>query len=332
MPFDLLVEERVLHMPLDARVAPDPELAQPACALVGVERAEQELLVARRRGVDDATALEAEAHTRDLVAEVAGRILRVADRAFGRVLDRRIEDLPARHVRPQRIHLSLAPLQAEGQVGVGADDPHLGRSVEVLGDPRHRAPESLPVDEHGAVQEVLERRQRHPRILGDGRGRVVAADPGLLVAQVRLVVAAHRLLARAEPFARHVRAVAGVLRRDHRHVRVRTRDLVGLDRGEVAEELERRLAQEHAADRVEAQPDERACTATGELAGDLLDERPPQRLRANEHLPARLGLDAVDEHPRVCLHPRIHRADDRRSKLTITGLDYILSKTAELEE
>ena len=49
----LLVEERVPHVPLDARVAADPELAEPPRALVGVERAEQELLVAGRGCLDD---------------------------------------------------------------------------------------------------------------------------------------------------------------------------------------------------------------------------------------------------------------------------------------
>ena len=71
--------------------------------------------------------------------------------------------------------------------------------------------------------------------------------------------------------------------------------------GRSPSELERRLADEDAAAGVEAEPDERACAASGELAAHLLDERPRERLRADEHLPARLGLDALDEHACVGL-------------------------------
>src|SRR4051812_40382406 len=41
---DLLVERDVLHVALDARVAADAELAEPARPLVGIERLDQELL------------------------------------------------------------------------------------------------------------------------------------------------------------------------------------------------------------------------------------------------------------------------------------------------
>ena len=58
-------------------IAADPELAEPARALVGVEHAEQELLVGRRARLDDPAALEAEADVPDLVVQVARRILRV---------------------------------------------------------------------------------------------------------------------------------------------------------------------------------------------------------------------------------------------------------------
>src|SRR5262249_11316502 len=83
-PLDLLVEECVLHVPLDAGVAADSELAEPPCALVGVEHAEQELLVRGRRRLDDRAALEAEADAADLVADVAGRVLGVGDDALRR--------------------------------------------------------------------------------------------------------------------------------------------------------------------------------------------------------------------------------------------------------
>jgi hypothetical protein len=47
-PVHLLVEQRVLHVPRDPGVAADPELTEPAGALVGVQRLDQVLLVGLR--------------------------------------------------------------------------------------------------------------------------------------------------------------------------------------------------------------------------------------------------------------------------------------------
>src|SRR5439155_5009952 len=58
---DLLVERDVLHVALNARVTADAELAQPARAVAGVKRLEQELLARIRRGLDDPAARELEA-------------------------------------------------------------------------------------------------------------------------------------------------------------------------------------------------------------------------------------------------------------------------------
>src|SRR5581483_5895999 len=63
---DLLVEQRVPHVVLDAGVAADAELAEPPRALVCVEEAEQELLVRVGARLDDLPALEPEPHARDL--------------------------------------------------------------------------------------------------------------------------------------------------------------------------------------------------------------------------------------------------------------------------
>src|SRR5581483_5800381 len=95
---DLLVEERVPRVPLDPGVAADPELAEAARALVGVERGEQELLVPRRRRVDHLARLEAQPHALADVPLVGGRELRELDDALGGVLDGRVEELAARHV------------------------------------------------------------------------------------------------------------------------------------------------------------------------------------------------------------------------------------------
>ena len=50
------------HVPLDPGVAADPELAEAARALVGVEQRPQEVRVRLGRGLDDATGLEAQAY------------------------------------------------------------------------------------------------------------------------------------------------------------------------------------------------------------------------------------------------------------------------------
>ena len=57
---DLLVEERVPHVPRDPGVAADPELAEPARALVGVEQLEEELLLVARPRRRRRARLEAE--------------------------------------------------------------------------------------------------------------------------------------------------------------------------------------------------------------------------------------------------------------------------------
>ena len=104
---------------------------------------------------------------------------------------------------------------------------------------------------------------------------------------------------------RNVAALPRVLGRDQGHVGVRGVDFVALDLAEPAQELERSLAHEHAADGVEHEADERARVPAAELPAHFLDERPPARLRAHEHLPPRLGVDAVDEQPCVGLDPRV---------------------------
>ena len=53
---------------VDPVVGADPELAEAAGALVGVEHLDQELLAALGAGVDDLAALEAKPHAGDLAA------------------------------------------------------------------------------------------------------------------------------------------------------------------------------------------------------------------------------------------------------------------------
>ena len=239
------------------------------------------------------------------MADVAGRVLPERDHALRGVLDGAVEDLAPRHVRTERVDLPLPAGEAEGEVGFRPDDPDdLGR-VELLRDSLHLLAQRVPVDEHGAVEELLELRQGQPRVLRRRLGREVAADPGLLVAQVGLVRRAHRLLPEAGAFGRHVGALARILGRDQRHVRIGRLDLLQLDLAQGAEDLERRLPDENPADGVEAEADERTHASPAELPADLVDERAPERLRADEHLPARLRVDAVDQQARVGRNPRV---------------------------
>jgi hypothetical protein len=102
---DLLVEERVLHVARDPRVAADPELSEPPRAFVLVERRDQEVLVGVGGGVHHSAALEAEPYARELAARVDRRELGERDRALGRILDRTAEELSARDVRAASIDL-----------------------------------------------------------------------------------------------------------------------------------------------------------------------------------------------------------------------------------
>src|SRR4029078_6087611 len=87
-PVDLLVEERVAHVPRDAGVAADHELPEAPGALVDVELLDQEVLVHLRRGVDDLAALEAKPDPAHLAAGVDRRELAEHDLALGGVLPR----------------------------------------------------------------------------------------------------------------------------------------------------------------------------------------------------------------------------------------------------
>lgn len=86
-----------------------------------------------------------------------------------RVLDGAVEDLAVGHVAEAGRDDALAPSDREGEVAAGADDPHLARRVEALLHAAHARLLGLPVEQAGAVDEVLELGQRHARLL-DARG------------------------------------------------------------------------------------------------------------------------------------------------------------------
>src|SRR5438067_7278168 len=127
---DLLVEQHMVRRPGDPRIAADAELADPAGTLVAVEQRVERRLVLRRRRLHDAAAAKDEPDARELMALVARRELRELDPALRRVLERRVEELPARHVRMPLVDLAVATREAEREVCARADDPHLLRRIE----------------------------------------------------------------------------------------------------------------------------------------------------------------------------------------------------------
>ena len=131
---DLLVEERVLHVARDAGVAADPELAEPARAVVGVEHLEQEVLVRARGRLDDAgRRAKRKRIAVHLAARVDGRETR-RTRSFPPRCPRPGSRRPRRRACSRRRRRSCPPAaQADAQVGPRADDAHLARR-------RRRAP------------------------------------------------------------------------------------------------------------------------------------------------------------------------------------------------
>ena len=79
-----------------------------------------------------------------------------------------------------------------------------------------------------------------------------------------------------------------------------------LQRRRLPEHLERSLAGERAADRLEGQLEERVRTQAGDLLHQGLDQRPGKRRCADADLPARAHADRpLDQQPRVLVDPRI---------------------------
>src|SRR3954454_13812467 len=167
---DLLVEQDLLGASGDAVVGADPELAQPAGALVGVEHLVQELLALLGRRLHHLAALEAEANAGDLAAAVGGGE-RERHLALDRVLDRAGEELAVRHVVLADAG-DPGPLgHAELDVRAGRGDPHLLLALDPLGQPVDLVGLALPGRdrlgvrcEAGPVVEVLVVGQRHPRL------------------------------------------------------------------------------------------------------------------------------------------------------------------------
>src|SRR5919108_1896905 len=195
-PVHLLVEERVLHVPLDARVAADAVLAQDPRALVPVELGDERLLVGGRRRLHDLAVLVAHTHALHEVGLLVRGVLEEADDALRRVLDRTVEDLAARHIRVAVVDLALTAGEAEAEVRLGAHDANLIGLVEPLLDPLHLLALGVPVQEDGAVEEVFEGVVGHPRLLRERGAREAARHPRDLHSQASLEKVRVRLVDR----------------------------------------------------------------------------------------------------------------------------------------
>ena len=179
-PVDLLVEQRVLHEPRDARIAADAELSDAARASSrsSISTGSPPATRRTRRRPDRPRSAGGAPHR---AARVRRGELDERDRALGGVLHRREEELSAGQVRAARVDLRLTSFEAQLQVGLCSDDLHLLRGVEPLGVVAHPLALRVPVEETGAEQEVFVVPERHTRVLGERRRRIVAADPRHLV-------------------------------------------------------------------------------------------------------------------------------------------------------
>ena len=162
-------------------VAADAELAESPGSFVGVQRLVEEVLVCVRRRLDHEAALELEPHVGEFAAGVDRGELAEEDLALGRVLQRAAEELAAGHVRSAGVDLHLAPGDPEPEVRARADDAHLLGGIEPVGVASHALLLGLPVEQHGAEEEVGELVRRHPRLLRQRRRRILALDPRHLV-------------------------------------------------------------------------------------------------------------------------------------------------------
>src|SRR3990170_62395 len=127
---DLLVEEDVAREPVDLVVEAERDLAQDPGALVDVEQRAEVFLALSRLGLDDAPALEAQAHVLDL-ASLEDRRELVADLALGLRLDGAGEDLSVGHVEAP-VGRDPAPAgDADAEIRVGAENPQLAYALEL---------------------------------------------------------------------------------------------------------------------------------------------------------------------------------------------------------
>ena len=196
---------------LDPGVAADPELAEPPRALVRVERAEQELLPVGRRSPRRSGRCSNTSRTPgDLVAEVHRRELAEGDLALGRVLDRRVEDLAARHVDVPVLDRARAAPTSESVRSVRS--PTIRTSLGRVEDRRRsRAIRLASASQSSSTAPKTNSSyslERHPRLLRRGVRRVLADHPRHLHRHLTPAERLDPLLEEAAPLVGEVGAVA----------------------------------------------------------------------------------------------------------------------------
>ena len=273
---------------------------------------------ARRRGLDDAAALEAQADALADRALVDGGELGELDHALRRVLERRVEELAARHVvvarrrRGRRARRSTASGRCRGRRCAPSRPRRTARRSGCI-----RSRSRVPVEQARAVDEVLVVARascpppgRAPR---SGRGSRPTGTRSPVVAALKATYAWRsfwRRSARRDRCRRGCSPSPKIMSQASSSSRVRA-SLGAI----VAEQLLRRLGRPEAVERhlllVDVrEPDERPGAPPCDLHG-----RAPRPAAARDgvgddhHLPA--GLDAeraVDEEPRVLLDARVYES------------------------
>ena len=78
------------------------------------------------------------------------------------VLDRRVEELTARHIRTAGVDLGFPPGEAEPEICLLADEPYFVSGVEAGGVSRHAVALRVPIQKAGAVEESSNSRDDMP--------------------------------------------------------------------------------------------------------------------------------------------------------------------------
>ena len=177
--------------------------------------------------------------------------------------------------------------------------------VETRADLPHALGERLPVDEHGAVEEVLVGPEPHARVLRERGRRELATDPWLLAGEERLgvrPVAWRRSMRRSGEMSEPSRVFSGASMTMKQSAwssswASMSGSVPSCSSGASASQTDER-ANESLRQGIRL--------AARDCGDDLLHERPRGGGGADQHLPAGLHVDApIHEQGRVALEPRI---------------------------
>ena len=164
-------------------------------------------------------------------------------------------------------------------------------------DAAHPLSLGRPVAEHGAVEQLGERLAAEPGLLRERGGRVLAHDPGhVVIHHPGGVGPVGGLQGARSARSRSRRRHACCRAPETKMIASARSDLVAEERRRLGEDLQRHLLDP--AERLRQEPferdaQERVGAAPADRPAQLLEQRPGLRVAADEHLPARLDLEAV---------------------------------------